>query len=253
LESAPSRERNPAAAGGEELAEAGTRTTHTASAAAVAAKDRSAPARPNKKKNKKLRSFWLKQLHTWHWISAAVSLAAMFLFSITGITLNHAASIGAEPKTTQSAGKIPVALLSTLHAAGDATDPLPAAVAKAVAGVVPLDPTGRAADWSSADEVYVAMPGPGRDAWVNVDRTTGEVTAEVTDRGWISYFNDLHKGRNTGTAWFWFIDAFAVACVLFTLTGLLLLQLHARHRPLTWPLVGLSLIAPLLLALLFIH
>jgi hypothetical protein len=250
LESAPSRERNAADLGGEGPEEAGT---HTIRAASVAAKGQPTPARPNKKKNKKLRSFWLKQLHTWHWISAAISLAAMFLFSITGITLNHAASIGAEPKTTQSAGKIPVALLSTLHAAGDATDPLPAGVAKAVAGVVPLDPTGRAADWSSADEVYVAMPGPGRDAWVNVDRATGEVTAEVTDRGWISYFNDLHKGRNTGTAWFWFIDAFAVACVLFTLTGLLLLQLHARHRPLTWPLVGLSLIAPLLLALLFIH
>jgi hypothetical protein len=69
----------------------------------------------------------------------------------------------------------------------------------------------------------------------------------------VSYLNDLHKGRNTGDAWFWFIDAFAVACVVFTLTGLLLLQLHARHRPSTWPLVGASLAIPLLLALFLIH
>lgn len=205
------------------------------------------------KKNKKARAFWLKQLHTWHWVSAAVSLAAMLLFSVTGITLNHAASISAEPKTVSSQGKIASSLLSKLPAAGTQTDPLPAAVARAVAAVVPLDPAGRAADWSSADEVYVAMPGPGRDAWVNIDRATGEVSAEVTDRGLVSYLNDLHKGRNTGAAWFWFIDLFAVACVLFTLTGLLLLQLHARHRPMTWPLVGLSLIVPLLLALVFIH
>ena len=32
-----------------------------------------------------------------------------------------------------------------------------------------------------------------------------------------------------------------------------LLQLHAGGRPSTWPLVGLGLVAPLLLALLFIH
>ena len=84
-------------------------------------------------------------------------------------------------------------------------------------------------------------------------RATGKVEAETTWRGWVSYLNDLHKGRNTGDAWFWFIDAFAVACVVFTLTGLLLLQLHARHRPSTWPLVGASLAIPLLLALFLIH
>lgn len=216
------------------------------------------PAKPKtaagkKKKNKKARAFWLKQLHTWHWVSAAISLVGMLLFAATGITLNHAASIGAEPVVTQSEGKVPVALLTKLHAPGDATDPLPFEVAKAVAAAVPLDPSGHVADWTSEDEVYIAMPGPGRDAWVSIDRATGEVQAEVTNRGWISYLNDLHKGRNTGGAWSWFIDLFAVACLIFTITGLFLLQLHAKHRPMTWPLVGLSLLIPLLLALLFIH
>ncbi len=107
-------------------------------------------------------------------------------------------------------------------------------------------------EWS-ADEAYVAMPGPGRDAWVSIDRRSGTIDAEITDRGWVSYVNDLHKGRNTGPIWFWFIDVFAAACILFTLTGLLLLQLHARHRPSTWPLVGLGLAVPLVIALFFIH
>ncbi|MEE4452732.1 PepSY-associated TM helix domain-containing protein [Novosphingobium resinovorum] len=214
---------------------------------------RPARPKPKAKKNKKARAFWLKQLHTWHWVSAAISLVGMLLFAATGITLNHAASIGAEPAVTRSQGKLPPALLADLPAAGDSTAPLPAGVAKAVAGVVPLDPTGRAADWSAEDEVYVAMPGPGRDAWVSIDRTTGDVEAEITDRGWVSYLNDLHKGRNTGGAWSWFIDLFAIACLVFTITGLFLLQLHAKHRPMTWPLVGLSLLIPVLLALLFIH
>lgn len=208
--------------------------------------------KPGPKKNKKVRAFWLKQLHTWHWVSAAVSLAGMFLFAITGITLNHAASIGAEPKVTQSQATLPPPRLSELRGDHAATAPLPASVAQAVAAAVALDPAGRAGEWSD-DEVYVAMPGPGRDAWVSIDRTTGAITAETTWRGWISYLNDLHKGRNSGDAWFWFIDAFAVACIVFTLTGLLLLQLHARHRPSTWPLVATSLIVPLLLALFLIH
>jgi hypothetical protein len=199
------------------------------------------------------RGWWLKQLHTWHWISAAVSLAAMLLFAITGLTLNHAASIAAKPVVTQSSGRLPPALLRTLPQPGDSTAPLPSPVAAAVAQAVPLDPAGFAADWSDEGEVYVAMTGPGRDAWVSIDRQSGAISAEQTQRGWISYVNDLHKGRNTGSAWFWFIDVFAVACLVFTLTGLILLQLHAKHRPSTWPLVGLSVAIPLVIALFFIH
>jgi hypothetical protein len=210
------------------------------------------PAPPRKSKKAK-RAFWLKQLHTWHWVSAAVSLTAMLLFAITGITLNHAASISAEPVVVQSTGQVAPTLLEHLPPVGDSTAPLPADLARAVAAVVPLNPAGYAADWSGDDEIYVAMPGPGRDAWVSIDRATGKVSAESTDRGWISYLNDLHKGRNTGTAWFWFIDVFAGACVLFTLTGFFLLQLHAKNRRSTWPLVGLSLAVPVVIALFFLH
>jgi hypothetical protein len=46
------------------------------------------------------RSFWLKHLHRWHWISAALSLVGMILFAATGITLNHAGEIEATPRVT---------------------------------------------------------------------------------------------------------------------------------------------------------
>lgn len=212
-----------------------------------------APGAAAPRKSRKVRAYWLKQLHTWHWISAAVSLAAMLLFSVTGITLNHAASISAEPVVTQSTGTLPAALLAKLPPAGDGNAPLPPEIAQAVADAVPLNPAGHAADWSDEGEVYVAMPGPGRDAWVSIERESGAITAERTDRGWISYINDLHKGRNTGNAWFWFIDVFAAACLVFTITGLVLLQLHSKHRPSTWPLVGLSLAIPVVIAIFFIH
>ena len=41
------------------------------------------------------RGYWLRTLHQWHRISAAVCLIGMLLFAVTGITLNHAAQIEA--------------------------------------------------------------------------------------------------------------------------------------------------------------
>jgi len=198
------------------------------------------------------RGWWLKQLHSWHWMSAALSLAGMLLFAITGITLNHAGTISASPQTISLSAQLPSPMLAQLaHPASD-TAPLPVTVAAEIDARLGLDPSGKPGEWSDG-EVYVALPRPGGDAWVSIDRTSGAVTGEVTDRGWISWANDLHKGRNAGSAWGWFIDIFAGACILFTLTGLFLLYMHAKPRPLTWPLVGLGLIAPLLIVLIFIH
>jgi hypothetical protein len=48
------------------------------------------------------RAVWLKHLHQWHWISSAMCLLGMFLFAITGITLNHASQIEAKPHIVRS-------------------------------------------------------------------------------------------------------------------------------------------------------
>jgi hypothetical protein len=76
---------------------------------------------------------------------------------------------------------------------------------------------------------------------------------ERTDRGVVSYLNDLHKGRNAGPLWGWFIDVFAVACVLFASTGLLLLKMHSGRRPGTWPYVALGVVVPVVVIILFVH
>ena len=97
------------------------------------------------------------------------------------------------------------------------------------------------------------MPRSGGDAWLSIDFLLGELLYENTSRGVISYLNDLHKARNTGLAWSWFIDLFSVVSIVFCLTGLLLLVRQQRSRPMTWPVTGLGLLIPVLLALLFIH
>lgn len=204
------------------------------------------------KRKRKAKQFWLRQLHAWHWISAAIALVGMLLFAITGITLNHAGTISAEPRIEAREAVLPPAALQELAVDAASDDPLPAGVSAQLEELVGIKTAGVSAEWSEA-EVYVAIPGPGSDAWVSVDRETGAIASEVTDRGWISYFNDLHKGRNTGTAWFWFIDIFSVICIIFTVTGLLLLQLHARNRRSTWPLVGVGTAVPLVIMLFFLH
>lgn len=199
------------------------------------------------------RAWWMRQFRQWHWISGAVSLISMLLFAITGITLNHSAAIEAKPEVTTREAAIAAPIVQAL--AGEPRTgraPVPAALAAAVLASLGVDIAGREAEWSET-EAYIALPRPGGDAWISVDRESGAVTYERTDRGWISYLNDLHKGRHAGPAWSLFIDVFAVASILFCITGLLLLQMYAKGRGATWPLVGLGFGIPVLLALLFIH
>lgn len=178
----------------------------------------------------------------------------MLLFATTGITLNHAGDISAEPKTTKQTIKVEgTALAAIQHAVPEgAKQPLPASVQHIAKKRLGIDVAGKDGEWSEY-EVFVALPRPGGDATLTIDRKSGETTYESTDRGWIAFFNDLHKGRNAGPAWGWFIDLFAVSCLTFTITGLLLLQLHARTRPSTWPLIGFGLLLPVLLILLLLH
>jgi len=188
--------------------------------------------------------------HLLHWISAAVCFTALALFTITGITLNHAGAIGGEPVVTTRAARVPEALRGALEPrAGESLAPALREWIETELGVAAAD---AALEWSD-EELYLSAPAPGRDAWVSIDRATGAARSESTDRGWIAYLNDLHKGRNTGLAWRVFIDVVAAAVLFFSLTGLVLLQIQARQRPSTWPLVIGGTVFALFLMIFFVH
>lgn len=199
------------------------------------------------------RAFWLRQMRQWHWISAALCLIGMLLFAVTGITLNHAGQIEARPAVSDRVATIPQPLLEQMRAMpGNGKDTVSDTISKWVSDEMRIDIRGREAELSP-NEIYVALPRPGGDAWLSLDRQTGEARYELTDRGWISYLNDLHKGRNTGAVWSLFLDLFAIACIIFCVTGLVLLQLLSHARPSTWPLVGLGFIIPALIAIFLMH
>ncbi len=202
---------------------------------------------------KKWRTTWLRQLHQWHWISSALCLIGMLLFALTGITLNHAAEIEARPRRASQVLTLPAALTNLLAGSEpSAGSPVPGEIQSWLKDNLGVDVRGREVEWSARD-AYVALPRPGGDAWLSIDRKSGDVRHETTDRGWIAYLNDLHKGRHTGPAWSWFIDLFAIACFVFCLTGLLLLQFHSARRPATWPMVGLGFVIPCFLLVLLVH
>jgi hypothetical protein len=189
--------------------------------------------------------------HLWHWISAAVCFAALTLFTITGITLNHAGAINAEPTVTSGDGMLPDGLRARI-ADPQAARERPAEIIAWAEGAFQLSLRGANSEWSE-EELYLSAPGPGRDAWVSIDRASGAAKFETTDRGWISYFNDLHKGRNTGIAWTIFIDVVAVAVLFFSITGLVLLWIQARQRTSTWPLLGGGVVLVAALMIFFAH
>jgi uncharacterized protein len=203
------------------------------------------------------RAFWIRQTILWHWVSSGVCLAGMLLFTVTGITLNHASAISAKPVVARKSATLPPPLRASLQAAAQqGKHPVPAPVLgwmQQEFGIRAASQQQNAvAEWSET-EVYVSLPRPGGDAWVTLDRETFEARYETTDRGWISYFNDLHKGRHTGPAWQIFIDVIAAGCLIFTITGLVMLQIHAAKRPSTWPLVTLGMLVPFLLMLFLVH
>lgn len=198
-----------------------------------------------------------KTLLRWHWISSALCLIGMLGFAITGFTLNHAADIEAQPTLTRWQATLPAPVLATVQAARPAREggdaPMPAALRQWVAESHGLRlAAGLAPEWS-AEEFYLALPRPGGDAWLRVDLRAGEAEFEDSDRGLLALLNDLHKGRHTGAVWRAFLDVFAAGCLVFCITGLLILHRHAGQRALTWPLTAAGFVLPALLVLLFIH
>lgn len=205
-------------------------------------------------KAKVRRLFWMTQARIWHWITGAATLIGMLLFAVTGITLNHAGQIEGKPVVIEKTAVLPPDLLVQLGdpPADGATAILPKPVTEWLEKETGAPVSRKAGEWSDT-EVYVGMPKPGGDAWLSIDRETGDVIFEDTNRGAISFLNDLHKGRNTGPVWYWFLDIFSVAAILFCITGLVLLWMHAPRRAPTWFIVGAGFAVPAIIALFLVH
>lgn len=202
------------------------------------------------------RARWLRIMTKVHWISSALCLFGMLFFASTGTMLNNADLFeSSEPLVTKHSATLPSVLLVQINdksATPVQEKTLPDAIRNWVKSSWGISLSAKAIDWR-AEEVFVDLKRPGVDAWLSIDRKTGMVQYEAEDRGWVAFFNDLHKGKNAGKLWSWLINLFGIGALIFSFTGLLILQTHAKTRWNIWPITGLGLIVPLLVALLFVH
>lgn len=200
------------------------------------------------------RAAWLRQLTNWHWISSALCLIGMLFFSVTGMTLNHAAVFErTRPSLSERSAQLPSTVLDEVKlAVGSEPAALPASLQSWLTDNWAISASPKNIEWSQ-DEVFADLKRPGVDASLSIDLHSGNARYEVVDRGWMAYFNELHRGRNSGAVWHAFITVFGLASLIFCITGLLILQIHARARWAVWPITGAGLIIPLILMLLFIH
>ena len=174
------------------------------------------------------------------WLHIYLSMLAftiVLFFSITGLTLNHADwFLDGHEHRVATTGSID---RQWLHAGtGQSTDAESddAVIDKLqIVEVLRRDHEIKAAlaEFSvDESECRIVFKGPGFAADVVLDRQSGQYEIVQSRHGFVSVLNDLHKGRDTGSAWSWVIDISAVATAVISLTGLILLfYLKQRRGP----------------------
>jgi hypothetical protein len=153
------------------------------------------------------------------------SLALVLFFAITGITLNHQEWFAGQQVSSERHGTMSPSWLRTTGPQG--VDAL------RVVEYLRSDARLRGAlsevrvDDGQAELVF---KGPGYEASVVVDRTTGKFDVNESRMGLAAVINDLHKGRDTGAVWKAVVDVSAALLVFIAITGLVLLYFVHKYR-----------------------
>lgn len=166
---------------------------------------------------------WTRWLHVY---SSMVALMVVLFFSITGLTLNHPEwTFGIDPVAETVSGSLPD---GAVDENGTVDFLVVSDYLRDQYGI-----SGDVTDYGiTGTEAYISYRGPGYKADAFLDTSTESYEVYVEQQGVIAVLNDLHKGRDTSSAWNWVIDVSAVFLILVSLTGLVLqLFLSKRRRP----------------------
>ena len=148
-------------------------------------------------------------------------LLVMFLFGLTGFTINHEDWFGAtSPRVVESETTVPVELIakkdnlrlverlrSTLQIAG------------AMTAFDDLD-----------DRFSIGFKEPGQIWEIEVEKITGVAKVHHETFNFTAIINNLHRGRYSGAAWRWVIDISAILIVVACGTGIVLWLALPRRR-----------------------
>lgn len=180
------------------------------------------PSHPRKPEWKRQIAIWSRWLHVYF---SMVSFAILFFFAVTGLTLNHQQWFASQQKTAQFKGRMDT---KWLHGEG----------ADGMAKLEVVEYLRKTHKISSAvnefrldsSQCSISFKGPGYEANVFIDRDNGNYDVTETRMGLAAVLNDLHKGRDSGTAWGWVIDASAVFMTFVSVSGIVLLLFLQKRR-----------------------
>jgi len=190
------------------------------SSIAVVSNDEDAPRsapNPSTQRVRRKRPLRLRVHSVLRWLhiyTSMVSLLVVLFFAATGVTLNHPDWLAAE-RTDEISGALPAAWRTT-----KGIDWLVVAEHLRSANGVHGTVSDRRDDDREASLTFRA-PGYSADAFIDV--RDGSYKLTVSYQGAVGVLNDLHRGRDAGSAWAWLIDASGVFLVFLSLTGLGLL------------------------------
>ena len=180
-----------------------------------------APPRARKPAWKPKLAWFARWLHTY---LSMFSFLILFFFAATGFTLNHAQWFDSQQRTLQREGTLDKSWLA--GGAGAVKKFEIEQFFRRTQGV-----HGDPGDFSVDDmQCQLSFKGPGYEADVVIDRSTGKYQLTETSSGWVAVLNDLHKGRDTGAKWSVVIDVVAIGMTLVSLTGLTLIFFLTKRR-----------------------
>ena len=199
------------------------------------------PAQPSAPRVRRRRPLRLRVHTVLRWLHIYTSMASLLVvlfFAATGVTLNHPEWLSTE-RTEDATGTLPAAWKTARG-----IDWLVVAEhLRATNGV-----HGTVADRREDDrEGSLTFRAPGYSADCFIDVQTGHYKLTTSYQGAIGVINDLHRGRDAGSAWAWLIDVAGVFLVFLSLTGLgLLFYLRkVRIKALVVMTVGAALVVVL--------
>lgn len=179
-------------------------------------------------------AWWFRWLHIY---LSMFGLASVLFFAVTGLTLNHPDWFFADMETRLDVqGEMDSGLLNRpVEGVSPGDDPSLLVDRLAVVELLRArhHVSGAVSEFRVDDiECMVSLRGPGYSADAFIDRASGRYELSELRYGVVAVLNDLHKGRDTGSAWSVVIDVSAVLLTVIALTGLVLLfYLKLRRKP----------------------
>ena len=162
------------------------------------------------------RDFYRHSRYVHGWLSAFAFLTLLF-FSVTGLLLNHPEWF--EPAKTEQTTQLilPESILKSIKQQENPSDTILNYV-RQQQNVVGRYQSSEVMD----NEVMIRLESPAgaTDIWVMAD--TGETEITQKPASTVSMLNDLHRGKNSGSAWSWLIDISAIVVIALSLVGYIL-------------------------------